>query len=119
MNQRRPVRRNFGEQKSQKSIAPNLIFTILLWLSLSFIIYFIDPSTFAIIPIFLILFFSSIFFTLSIFTKKLITKLIISSSFTLFLILRYFALGNIVNFFLLSGITITILAYESYFKKSN
>lgn len=107
------------ETKKQRNIIPTILATLLLISLLLFVIYFVDPETFPSIPIFFALIFFSLFSALSIFTKKLIPKLTIGATVTIFLILRYFQMGNFVNLFLLIGLALTILAYESYFKKSD
>lgn len=96
-----------------------IIASILLWPSLLFMIYFTDPTITGIIVFFFLLFFISTFVTISIFFKRTSRKIIISSGVTLFILLRYLKIGNIINFFLLLAVMIIILTYESNIKKSD
>ncbi|HWA52254.1 MAG TPA: hypothetical protein VG895_04320 [Patescibacteria group bacterium] len=110
-----PSRRRKQEQKTEtkKFNFPisKILIPLFFWLILAFIIYFIDPKTFGIIPFFFFVFFLCVYFS--------IKNLIITIALTIFVILRYFGLGNFVNFFLLTAIVITILLYESNSKKAN
>ncbi len=102
-------RRPQKKQDQTKSIRiPNILISIPFWLSLLFIIYFIDPNTFGVVPFFLFIFFVAVFFT--------VKKLSITIALTLFLILKYFKMGNIINLLLLVAI---VVAYEWYSKKTN
>src|SRR5258708_8871428 len=94
----------------------NILISIIFLCSLLFVVLFADPGTIGIIPIFFILVFTSIFFTVSIFSNSLRRKLVVALAVTLFLILQYFKIGNIINLFLIIGI---VLLYELYSQKSN
>ncbi|GEM_PF-2047540 len=111
--------RRHKKNKEKRDVLPNLIAIILCGVFLAFIIYFVDPKTFFIIPVFFGIFFFLMFFIFGIFIKNFKTKIVISSAIVIFLVLRFFKIGNFINFFLLLAITTTILAYEYYSKKSN
>ena|SRR6266404_5061183 len=106
------------EKKSflQSIKLPDIILSILLWLFLISLILFADPEITGVIIIFFILVFSAIFFTVSIFSNNLRRKIIVALAVTLFLILKYFKIGNLINLFLIVGIA---LLYELYSQKSN
>jgi hypothetical protein len=100
------------ELKKRKNFLPALTIAILFWGLLGFIIYFVDPQTFGIVPLlFIITFFTSLF-TFSILLGNTRRGIIVSIGLTLFLILRYFAVGNILNLFLIIA---TAIAVETYF----
>ncbi len=107
------------ETKEKKSSLAYLLASLLSLFFLVFLIYFIDPATFFIIPLFFISAFLFVFSVVSIFVDDMRKRLIVSVAVVAFLILRFFKMGNIINFFLLLGITITILVYESYSKKTD
>ena len=106
--QRKTVRQRTLETKKHKYPIGTIAFTIFLWLSLLFLIYFIDPETLGVVPFFIFIFFLATYFTFK--------RLSLSIALTLFLILEYLKIGNIINFLLLLG---TAIAYEYYIKKSN
>lgn len=114
----RSRRKNFKE-KPKNYVLPNIICSVLLAAFLVFIVYFIDPKTFLIIPVFLMVFFFAVYFGLGILIRKVRRKIIIAASITIFLILRLLKMGNFINFFLLGAITITILIYEYNSQKTN
>ncbi len=87
---------------------PSIFISVPLWISLIFIIYFINPNTFGVIPFFFFLFFFATYFTFK--------KLSIAIAITFFLILKYFHAGNFINLFLIVALTV---AYEWYSQKSN
>jgi hypothetical protein len=98
----------------RKNFLPALVFTLLLWLSVAGIIYFIDPHTFGILPLFFVLVFIALLFSFSIILSHTRRGFLTAFGLTLFLILRYFGVGNILNLLLISGI---IIAIELYFFK--
>ncbi|MFC1710295.1 hypothetical protein ACFL0F_01370 [Patescibacteria group bacterium] len=98
--------------KSQrKNYLPTLFAILILWSALIGIIYFTDPYSFGIIPIAVLLFFLAILFTASTITINTRRGFIIALSSTLFVVLRYFGIGNILNFFLITGIAMAIDLY--------
>jgi hypothetical protein len=108
-------RKNKEIRKRRKNFLPTLLVIILLWAALVFEIFFIDPSSFGAIPLFFALFFLALLFTLSTLILNTRRGFIISFAALVFVILRYFGVGNIVNFLLLSGI---VIAIEVYFTKN-
>jgi len=100
--------------KLRKNFLPTLIVAILLWLGVVSIIYFVEPDTFGILPVFFFLVFLALLFTLSLLFAHTRRGALIAVGLTLFLILRYLGIGNILNFLLILGIAITI---ELYFIK--
>ena len=75
------------------------------------IIYFIEPEAFAIIPLFFALLFFALLFTSSLIFGNKRRGVIISISLTLFILLRYFGIGNILNFLLLAGLAVSCELY--------
>lgn len=99
----------------RKNFLPSLILTILLFLGLGALIYFIDPQvTGAIYVFFLVLFFSLLFF-FSLVLASSRRGLIVSICLTIFLILRYFGIGNILNFIIILALG---LVTELYFGRT-
>jgi len=95
----------------RKNFLPTLLITIFLWLFLGSLIYFIDPDTFAAVPLFFVLIFSCLLFTFSLIFAGGRRGLIGSVSITLFLILAYFGIGNILNLLLMVAIAVCIELY--------
>src|SRR3989344_37069 len=95
----------------RKNFLPTLLITIFLWLFLGGLIYFIDPDTFAAVPLFFVLIFSCFLFTFSLIFAGSRTGLIASSSLTLFLVLAYLGVGNILNLLLIVAIAVCIEIY--------
>lgn len=96
----------------RKNFLPSLVITILLGISLALIVYFTDPSE----SIFVFIFFLNLFlFSMFIFSLLFANSrrgLIISVCLTLFVILRYFGVGNILNAVLLAGLGIIAIIYN-------
>lgn len=103
------------EIKLRKNFLPTFLITIFLWGLLFLIIYFVDPTTFGIIPFFFLLFFLAVFFTVTIIFISKRRGFIAAVAFTFFLILSFLGVGNILNFLLVLGIAI---ATEIYLSKS-
>lgn len=95
----------------RKNFLPTLLLTILLWGLLCGLIYFIDPDTFAAVPFFFVLIFSCLLFTFSLVFAGGRRGLIGSIAITLFLILAYLGIGNILNLLLIVAIAIAIEIY--------
>jgi hypothetical protein len=102
--------------RRRKNFFPTLIIIFLSWVILGGIIYFIDPGTLGAIPLFLVVIFIALLFTFSTLLVNTRRGVIISLSTTLFLLLRYFGIGNIINFLLIAGLAITT---ELYFSKNS
>lgn len=102
-------------RKKRKNFLPTFLLTVLLWLSLFFLVSFVDPNTLGVIPLFFFLIFFAFLFSFATLLANSRRGLSISVFLTLFLILRYFGIGNILNFLLLLGLLITS---EIYFLKN-
>ncbi len=114
------------EIKKRKSFLPTLILTITLWGALFFIVYFTNPENFGLVPLFFILLFLATLFTASIIFANLRRGLMVASGITFFAVLRFFGVGNIINFLLIVGILISLESYiwytnrnEQNFRKTN
>lgn len=101
--------------KFRKNFLPTLFLIILFWSIAAFIIYFVDPSAFGIVPALLLFIFFALLFTASLLFANTRRGVISASLLTFFLILRYLGIGNIVNFLLILGVGITL---ELYFSKT-
>lgn len=112
MNYMKEERKN--RIKNRKNFFPTLIVTMLFWLGSFAIIYFVEPDTFGIIPIFFIVIFFSLLFSFATVFANTRRGMIISFSLIMFLFLRYLGIGNILNALLLLGVAITT---EIYFIK--
>ena len=101
------------EVKLRKNFLPTFLLTFLLWLACASIVYFTDPQLRGALPLFFLVAFFSLFFTFSIIFINSRRGLISAIGMVIFIILRYFGLGNILNFFLLAGVCITAEVYFS------
>ncbi len=100
-------------KKIRRKIIINLTVIFLLWGSVCFVVYFVDPSSFGTIPLLLSLIFLATFFTTSIvFTNKR-RGFLAALTLILFLILRLYGAGNIINFLLITALAITVEIYLS------
>jgi len=108
---------NYTHRKEQKlkrkNFLPTLVITIGLWLATISLIYFIDPKFFGAIPIFFVAFFMTMLFTFSLLFASSRRGLIVSLSLSLFLILAYLGIGNLLNLILIVAITVCIEVYSS------
>ncbi len=101
------------EVKLRKSFLPTFIITVFLWLGVFGIVYFVDPHQSGAIPLFFVAVLFALFFALSIVFINSRRGFIVALALTVFVILRYFGLGNLLNFFLLAGIGIAAEIYLS------
>ena len=100
----------------RKNFLPTFIISLLLFILLCLEIYFVPPDSFlAIFLFFLLLFFLLLFFFSILFSSKR-EGFLISLSACFFALLRYFGIGNILNFLLITAIAI---AFEVYFIKNS
>ncbi|OGM33588.1 hypothetical protein A3D01_01375 [Candidatus Woesebacteria bacterium RIFCSPHIGHO2_02_FULL_39_13] len=102
------------EIKLRKNFFVTLLVIITLWIFVATTILFVDPSDFGAVPLFFLLIFLSLFFTISTILIHTRGGLIIASTVTIFLALRYLGVGNILNLVLLAALAATI---EVYFSK--
>ncbi len=101
------------EVLKRKNFLPTLIVTLFLWLTLGGVVYFLEPDTFGLLPLFFVLAFFAFLFTFSIIFSQTRRGFLTALGLTLFLILRYFGIGNVLNFILIAGILVTIEFYFS------
>jgi hypothetical protein len=97
--------------KRRKNFFPTLIIIFFLWAFLFLLIYFVDPATFGALPVFFALIFFASLFTFSALLANSLIGLIYASGLTLFVILRYFGIGNILNFLLIFGAAASLNFY--------
>jgi len=108
-----------GRKKSKrrrKNFFPTLVITFISWFVVASIIYFANPNTFGAVPLFFLILFIAIFFTFSSLLANSQRGFIVAFATTLFLMLRYLGVGNIINFILLAGLGITT---DLYLSKNN
>jgi len=91
-----------------------LAIALILWSGVFFLVYFTDPFSFGKIPLFFIILLLATYFTSSLLTESTRRGLTVSISLTLFLLLRYFGIGNVINLLLIAGLA---LSFEYYFAK--
>lgn len=97
----------------RKNFLPTLIVTVFLWSLIAILIYFADPYQLGIVPLFFLLVFLALLFTFSTIFANARRGLLITIVLTVFLLLRYFGIGNILNFLLMLGLAISIDVYLS------
>ena len=101
--------------KMRKNFFPALILTSFSWGFIFLIIYFLSPESIGIILLFFIFLFISLFLTLSLIFTNTRRGGLVSCGLILFILLRYFGVGNILNFLLILGI---VIATDFYLSKS-
>jgi len=97
--------------RSRKNFLPTFAITILFWLISISLIYFFEPNNAGIIIAFYVSLFLSLLFTFSTILANTRRGIILSLSVIMFLILRYFGIGNILNAILILGVAITTEVY--------
>lgn len=100
--------------RRRKNYYPTLILIVFFWGLATALVYFVDPLTTGAIQLFFVIIFLATLLTLSILVANSTRGLIGSCVITIFLILRYFGVGNIINILLLAGIAI---AADLYFTR--
>lgn len=93
--------------RARKNFFPTLVATIILWVGAILMVVLTDPAGFGAVPFFFFLIFMALLFTSATLFENRRRGLLVSLGLTLFLVLRYFGVGNILNFLLLSGVIIT------------
>ncbi len=97
--------------KRRKNFLPALILTLIFWGGLGWLIYSFPPESFWLIISFYLLFFGAVFFTIALsFGNSKIGFTTALWAF-LFLLMRYFKIGNILNLSLLTLIFLLIGFY--------
>jgi len=102
--------------RQRKNFFPLLAATILSWLLTGTLVYFVDPATTLVIPVFFILVFFSLLFTFSIVFANSRRGLIVTAGLVIFLTLRFFGIGHVLNFILILALCVCL---ELYFNRSN
>ena len=82
-----------------------------MWGLVGGIIYFIEPEVFGAIPLIFVLIFLATLFTSSLVFGNRRRGLIVSISLIAFLFLRYFGIGNALNFLLIAGLAVSAELY--------
>lgn len=107
-------RQNRKEQVlKRKNFLPTLLLTILFWILLGALVYFVDPGIFGVVPLFFVTLFVALLFTFSLVFANSRRGLLASLSLSLFLILRYLGVGNWLNLVLILAIASCIELYFS------
>lgn len=99
--------------RRRNNFFPTLIIIIISWFTIAAIIYFINPATLGAVPLLFLIFFIALLFTFSTLLANSEKGLVVAITVTLFLLLRYLGVGNIINFLLLVGLGITTNLYLS------
>lgn len=97
--------------KERKNILPAFFAMLSLWSILFFIVYMLDPSNPFILVLFFVTLFPACFVTFSLIFAEKTRSFLITSGISVFLLLRLFSLGNIINLFLLSGLVVSLDLY--------
>ncbi len=98
--------------RKRKNFLPTLLITILFWIALAGLVYFTLPASLTIFVFFVLLFWCLLFSFSIIFISQR-RGLISAAAVTLFLLLRFFGIGNIINLLLILGVAICIELYFS------
>ena len=100
--------------RERKNFLPSLMIMGLLWTTLGAIVYFTDPDVSWFVLLFFGILFFALLFTFSIVLTGAKKGLIAATTLVLFLVLRYFGVGNLLNGLLISGVAIACLIYFWY-----
>ena len=99
----------------RKNFFATLVISVFLWVLLGFLVYFVEPDVFGAVVAFFVLIFFCFLFTLSLLFAHTRRGFLVSLGLTLFLVLRYLGVGNVVNFLLIFGV---IASFEIYLLKN-
>lgn len=103
--------------KRRKNYLPTLILIVLLWSLLSLMLFFVEPGLIKDILIpgvylpFFLVFFPASWFTLAIIWGNTRHGLLIAIGLNVFLLLKIFQFGNLLNLVLILGILIAVDRY--------
>lgn len=104
--------KRFKHQRTKrKNYFLTFLLTIFFWLLLAVYVYFVDPQSPFAVPGFMTIFFLAFLFLSSIIFTGLTHGLIATIALEVFLLLRLFGVGNILNFLLLLGVAIALDIY--------
>lgn len=95
----------------RKNFLPTLLLTILFWILLGALVYFVSPQMFGVIPLFFVTFFTAILFTASLIFANSRRGLVVSISLTIFALLLYLGVGNLLNLGLILAIAVCVELY--------
>jgi hypothetical protein len=95
----------------RKNFLPTLLVTVLLWILLAGMIYFVDPGIFGAVALFFALLSATLLFTFSLVFASTRRGVIASTALSLFAILAYLGVGNILNLLLIVAIAICLEIY--------
>lgn len=100
----------------RKNFLPTLLLIVFIFFTILGIIYFFPPNNSFIISLFFILTFLLFLFIFSLAFGKTRNGLIVAVAINLFLVLRLFGVGNILNFLLLTSLALVAILYEKFKK---
>jgi len=99
------------EIKERKNFFPSLIVTILLWAFIFAIFFLTSPTQTNVLILFFVVLLLALIFSFSLLFSNTKRGILYSLSIIIFLIMRLFGVGNILNFLLLLGFTISLDIY--------
>ncbi len=102
-----------GTLKRRRNFFPTLILIILLLAGTIFVIFFVDPESKRALQAFFLSLALTLIFTLSFLFTNTRRGVFATLGILSFLLLRYFGIGNILNFLLVSAIVTTAELYFS------
>lgn len=89
--------------RKRKSFTPTIVVSFALWTLIVFLLLFVDPVTPGIIYVFFILLFFAIFLPSALLLAKARRGLLLTLVIIIFLVLRYFQIGNVINLILIAS----------------
>ncbi len=95
----------------RKNFFAAAVIAFMLWIVWIFIFFFVPPERFSLPLIFIFVTFLTILFTGSLLFASTRRGLLLSLGVVIFMLLRYFEIGNYLNLILLSGILLSIEYY--------
>lgn len=101
----------------RKNFLPTLVLTFISFLSLFAIVYFTDPKSSFFIFLFFIDLLLFLFLLISLILANSKRGFIIAVCITIFMLLKMFGIGNILNAILIAGLGIIALIYEQFTKR--
>lgn len=97
----------------RKNFLASFFVSLLLWLSWLTIFFFVPPEYTALPFVFLVLTFLAVLFTTALVFANTRRGLLIAGGMVVFMVLRYFEIGNYLNLLLLAGLLLSIEYYLS------
>jgi len=102
------------KRRKRKNFFPTLVVIFITWGLIAFIVYFIEPEAFGAVALFFLTVFFAFLLTFSTLFANTRRGVISAVGLALFLILRFFGVGNILNLLLIAGIAISIDYYLTH-----